>query len=419
MRAKEFLIEYDRKVIAKKLGDKLYTVYTAGPDKNLWSFGTTDEETKKVEIINNVLAAFEEADPTPTKSYLPWIAREYINGNIRRIEDALTWLPTMLKTYDGAKKSPNFNPEAKDITRLTFPQFYTVMRDYKPTTKKVEKGQAEQVYDDPHVRVIVPKDEAAACYYGQGTRWCTAATEGNNYFDSYNRRGPLYILLPKNPTHDGEKYQLQFQSEQYMDENDDPVDLAGLFNEDKRFYNFGSFFIEKYPQLLKYIAFADDALLQKTGEKIKDLAIQELDDMIMNWQLEDDYFRQWQRTEAEERGIIDPETMDEDEIIEKIDNDDELSDYLRFNDDANRFYKEAINALTLSAKDIRALISDYRSENDASDANPEIKDLEKIFAVSLSPPSMRRRRDSNVLETLADWINKHVLVKNDGKVEYV
>ena len=50
----------------------------------------------------------------------------------------------------------------------------------------------------------------AACYYGQGTRWCTAATRGKNYFSEYHNESPLLIILPKEPQYPGEKYQLHF-----------------------------------------------------------------------------------------------------------------------------------------------------------------------------------------------------------------
>jgi hypothetical protein len=102
------------------------------------------------------------------------------------------------------------------------------------------RGTYKVVWDNPgRFRLINPQDEQAACYYGQGTRWCTAATRGTNLFDSYNSEGPLYILLPYKPLHPGEKYQLWFgdpdvtnpEDYQIMNENDKPVNILKFFND--------------------------------------------------------------------------------------------------------------------------------------------------------------------------------------------
>jgi len=42
-------------------------------------------------------------------------------------------------------------------------------------------------------------DQEAACYLGQGTQWCTAATYSDNYFDHYNEVGGLIIINLKEP----------------------------------------------------------------------------------------------------------------------------------------------------------------------------------------------------------------------------
>jgi len=122
-----------------------------------------------------------------------------------------------------------------------------------------DKGNAEEIYQDQQVRVIVPYDQAAACYYGQGARWCTAATKGKNYFNDYAENTPLLIVIPQQPQHPGEKYQLWFdysignipvyndddylevyhdrgedyiinneQTGQFMNEKDQPVSLKSL-----------------------------------------------------------------------------------------------------------------------------------------------------------------------------------------------
>ena len=138
---------------------------------------------------------------------------------------------------------------------------------YKPPVDQdAQRGDAKEVFNDDSVRIIVPQDKQAACYYGQGTRWCTAATGSQNYFDRYHRDGPLYILLPKKPTYDGEKYQLHFGTDQFMDEQDDPINLVEILT--KRFPGTLEFFKKLEPRLSNLIIFAPDEVLQPVIEKI-------------------------------------------------------------------------------------------------------------------------------------------------------
>ncbi len=109
------------------------------------------------------------------------------------------------------------------------------------------------IYDGQYIKIIHPVTREGACYYGRGTRWCTAATVADNMFEHYNQQGPMYIIQPKNPDKGGkEKYQLHFESGQFMDEKDDPINLNEL--------------VEKYPEIkiLKengYIQNFDSSLL--------------------------------------------------------------------------------------------------------------------------------------------------------------
>ena len=67
-----------------------------------------------------------------------------------------------------------------------------------------------------------PKTQAAACYLGQGTRWCTAATKAYNVFDDYNENGPLLVIIPAKPNHPGQKWQFHFHTNSLNDERDAP-----------------------------------------------------------------------------------------------------------------------------------------------------------------------------------------------------
>lgn len=82
--------------------------------------------------------------------------------------------------------------------------------EIKPKKALTDRGQSVTIDDNAQYRAVMPLDQRAACYYGQGTRWCTAATESENFFARYANQSSLLILLPKEPQYQREKYQLHF-----------------------------------------------------------------------------------------------------------------------------------------------------------------------------------------------------------------
>ena len=87
--------------------------------------------------------------------------------------------------------------------------------------RSIIEKDAEYIGTFGNYEIYTPETYAASCKLGQGTTWCTASTSSENYFNSYTKEGPLYIIINKNnPT---EKYQIHFQSNSFMDKDDKPV----------------------------------------------------------------------------------------------------------------------------------------------------------------------------------------------------
>lgn len=105
--------------------------------------------------------------------------------------------------------------------------------------KMFKDKEAKLFFEGGGVKIIIPNTEEASCYFGKGTRWCTAA-EKNNMFSYYSKRGaPLYVIICDN----GDKYQFHFKTEQFMNAEDRQIKVPEL--------------CEKYPILYK--AFEDEA----------------------------------------------------------------------------------------------------------------------------------------------------------------
>jgi hypothetical protein len=99
----------------------------------------------------------------------------------------------------------------------------------------IKSGQAVLYKDTGQIKIVIPKTEEAAKFYGRGTRWCTAGDK-DNAFDLYNKDGPLYNIIFRGS---GVKWQFHFETVQFMDEQDEDLDpdlvkpISGLFPEDK------------------------------------------------------------------------------------------------------------------------------------------------------------------------------------------
>lgn len=353
MRYRELLIEYNRDITKRQFGKGIVDALAKTrnqSDKRLFNNfmdhfvkqGYSKEQMDDT-ILQNLLSSFENNDPTPNNQYTPWIAREYVRGNIKALED-LSRIKNSLELFHKYKNTNAFKELFKynigfnDIGKLSADQIegiaekiyaYIVPKDKE---KDKSKGDAEVVYDGPDARVIHPKDQDAACYYGQGTRWCTAATKGDNYFDNYNRSGPLYIIIPKKPKYQGEKYQLHINEKQFMDEKDDPVSLTKL---------------KDYPGFLKLLKkeLDDEDLLlfvdpkeitdinKIVSEYLRDIVWEAVSDM----EAEDDNWYQYRAEAAIDKGYVDENgEIDWDRVYE----DPQLNDYADYNDDVRRVLRD-------------------------------------------------------------------------------
>jgi hypothetical protein len=259
MRVKEILTEYRFDLVINPLRDKLITQM-----KRSWVNVRFDPSDEMIEYaFKSLFGILEDIDPTPNNKYVPWLAREFALGNIRLIEDLSEFTP-LLQAYHRGKS--RLDPTEKDILRLDANQLHYVANKLIDTEPLVKKGSSGKFFSNSDLTIVVPYDKDAACYYGQGTRWCTASTRSENYFDHYNESGPLYILLPKNPQYSGEKYQLHFEENQFMNERDQPV---LLFEIDKRFNGIISEkFKSKYPDAFAGLEWEDLDTIRYLIDKI-------------------------------------------------------------------------------------------------------------------------------------------------------
>ena len=178
-------------------------------------------------INDSALKSLFMADPTFKETnrglyvgrYGVWIGNMYANGGIKLGD--IPELKAALTTYNKNKSQlPQIN-DCKSLSEL-IGWVKDLSDDFKPVRKQSNaKENLEKVYEDDEWIVYVPHSHAAARRGGEGTHWCTAS-ENDYCYNSYSNQGPLYINIRKS---DGAKFQFHFESNQFMNADDEPVRL--------------------------------------------------------------------------------------------------------------------------------------------------------------------------------------------------
>ena len=206
---------------------------------NIDNITVEDYNEHKDEIVDWLLQQFEYFDPTPNKQYTQQIVKWFLNakslspqGGFPSIEDGISTLKQSLYSFQKMKerlpqemtrtvddKDQPYNP--RDIASYpdagTFMSSVQKMRQEFGKPDDLPKGDSIIIYNKDGVTARWAKDQAAACHLGQGTQWCTAATQSNNMFNYYNDRGALIVIQLAEPIRfsgepDEEQYDPQSES---------------------------------------------------------------------------------------------------------------------------------------------------------------------------------------------------------------
>lgn len=253
MRFREFktLLEYNRSKTEQALGNAI--IKAAQRDSYLSS-----QNLPEPQLIDAVINNAEESDPTRNKQYVVWILSQFTKKGMK-FED-------MYKLHDDLETFVNTKGQHKrlginsDINQYDWRSIVDVVKKLSDT-EIADPGEevapsisdVKVLYNGPLGILSVPETEAASCELGSGTRWCTAA-RNRNMFNYYNQQGPLYVWNDKKLK---EKFQFHFESFQFMDSQDTPIDADQL-----------NYFAFEHPVTKKLFASKKEAIGKGLGEFI-------------------------------------------------------------------------------------------------------------------------------------------------------
>ena len=244
-----------------------------------WEFETDFEEFKANPVLNEI---FDIIVDGVDDKFIDEYVKMYLNGQLGG-PNSISNAPSYIDAQNQLKKIKHINQVQKLEIPATFDSlssledfiYETTIKNYKQIMEEADKVNVQIVLDTPNVTIYYPKTEAGSKYYGKHTKWCTAATNDNSFFQ-YNNKGPLYIIIPKSDTQN--KFQIHFESGELMNKQNKPVnakDVSELLK-DKEFDNWFNnivannitdghllinkwlpFFKEEYISLVKKLTFVN------------------------------------------------------------------------------------------------------------------------------------------------------------------
>jgi len=223
--------------------------------KKLLYEGLEDIKNKYFKDMDDkVFSQLVKLDPTykgedKAGNYTRWILNLYNKGKLKE-EDFYKVTDYLQKFNNVKKKMKNKDifqfkslPDiAKTLDEFEDDEELSDRQELRRLKKQIEKtkekihDEAELVHDGEDWEVWIPETFEASCALGKETHWCTASPSSPHYFRQYSVQGPLYILINKKDPED--KYQLHFESGQFMNRYDDAISLHELFTDNVELKNF-------------------------------------------------------------------------------------------------------------------------------------------------------------------------------------
>jgi hypothetical protein len=302
-------------------------------------------------------------DSIPHK-YLMWVGKTF---------DGVNFEENFPKLYNSLNKFTNIstNLPKTDINQYqNLNDLLTAISVYenreRRDVKKVEGGNV--VFDDGKLFVVNPLDYKSSCYYGKGTKWCTAA-ETDTHFKKYNEDGKLFYIIDRTKPTSDPLYKVamlrKFDGEKkFFDAKDEYVKSGWIFGTDQMNKLDGA--IEKYlsTEFAEQVKiYTDKELAKKEQERLRKLEIQR----ILNNR----------RQEAQDRrleGEWDLENPNVDEIGLKAH---ALLDFLVDNGDVTILTNEERIEIQRIKDEIEQLQTEYDNSDDVrTDLLNQIEELE-------------------------------------------
>ena len=184
------------------------------------------------------------------QKYLEWLARvwsekvstpEYIETQKR---EGHIWSGVLNGLLSTVEEFDRVRPNLKKLDLYQYDNRQEVTDALEAWKKEKIRNiethkESEVVFEDDRFKVVVPKSHTSSCYYGAGTKWCTATKDSDTHFTSYDKEGKLFYILDKSAPTSNKYYKVALNktykgSNTFYDATDssipDPEEIDYLLN---------------------------------------------------------------------------------------------------------------------------------------------------------------------------------------------
>ena len=154
---------------------------------------------KMVKFLEHEMKSWKEGNSVAGNVPDEELVNRYMYATARRVKHSVIDFHKMLKYMKGAKQSTDINAYKSLFDLQKALDEAEKVKD-KKEQEKIHKAKmredADRIYQDKTTLVIRPQSEDASCYYGQGTKWCISATQGQNYWNDYTQeQGAIFFFI--------------------------------------------------------------------------------------------------------------------------------------------------------------------------------------------------------------------------------
>lgn len=223
---------------AMKLLDFLHTtdeqsravkLMISGDERDGW-FGYKKGDQKDAEEL---FSWFGDIDPTDNKKYVEWLIRGILSKKTTWEKLYTTDTLDLLAKFEKIKKvvpGTDINKMSLDDLEIFVEENEDAIssRQLKSSERKeLENGfyrnqEALLLHNSSNFKVVAPLTHKASCFFGQMTKWCTAAKDDSSMFDSYLKSGRLYVVLDRATKN---LFQFHFTDMEFRNAEDDEINI--------------------------------------------------------------------------------------------------------------------------------------------------------------------------------------------------
>jgi len=205
------------------------------------------------------------AEINPNHKYLNWISKNWSPTDVSydgttAMEHNLKEILLAVSKFDNQSQ----RLEVKDLNQYRdIDQLFDALKKVGETARRTVDitDDVEKVYEDNRFVVVSPKTHTASCYYGAGTKWCTASKDTTSHFSSYKGSGELYYIIDKTLPTSSPYYKVALNkkiaghTEDYWDVTDKPItdttNILSIIQNSKMIKDIRNHFANKFQERIE------------------------------------------------------------------------------------------------------------------------------------------------------------------------